>query len=263
MSVSPNVQKFRREIASDLFTLIKLLKTLTTCTCDPTPIYNAAKKLEDFTRTPKVKESHTVDYDFWGYNINRVVFQFNHVPRNTYPEKAYNMRLELDINLVADYKNYGNYADPFKHLEFNIVVRGDLITDTTESMDLICSYHLDRHLREKDDRDPEEVHPDYHFQFGGHKLEKNGRNFGCSLMLDSPRIVHYPLDIILGVDFVLANFFGKDWREIRRKGDYVSLVRKYQNAFWRPYAHAKASMWPSYGAACGWSPIQIWPNLLN
>ena len=88
-------------------------------------------------------------------------------------------------------------------------------------------------------------------------------DFGNSLILDSPRIVHYPMDIILGVDFVLANFFAEQWREQRKDGEYINLVRDYQSFFWKSYAHTKASHWKPFNQEnIQWNPLSIWPNLM-
>src|SRR5690606_22254631 len=111
------------------------------------------------------------------------------------------------------------------------------------------------------DNDPNDCHPIYHLQFGGRKLEKKYLDFGNALILDTPRVVHYPMDVILGVDFVLSNFFSASWRKLRQDGEYVNLVRDYQSYFWKPYAHSNASHWKPFAQhEISWDPVSILPQ---
>jgi hypothetical protein len=260
MPVSQQVQKFRLDRASELSQFARVLKKLSNC--DTYPIDNAAKMLSDFNYVPKLNAADQINYDYWGYEVKDLTFYFENVPRHTHPENPINLSLSLGVKLIADVNDYQKIVDPYKHLEVNIVVSGTYVADG-KSIELVTSFHLDRHLTGPGDNEPEEVHPAYHFQFGGRKLEKKFRDFGNALILDSPRIVHCPMDIVLGVDFVLSNFFPLLWKKMRQDGEYVNLLRDYQASFWRPYAHTKAYNWKPYDEALvKWSPGLIWPQLI-
>jgi hypothetical protein len=261
MPVSEEVKNFRLNRASELDQFARVLKKLDNC--DPYPLNNAASKLRDFSYVPKIEQSDTVNYDFWGYEVSDLTFYFASTPKHAHPENPINLSLSLSTKLIADVKDFNRICDPYKHLEINIVVSGTY-SKSGNPIELVTSYHLDRHLSIPGDNDPEEVHPAYHFQFGGRKLDKKFRDFGNALILDSPRIVHYPMDIVLSIDFVLSNFFPLLWRKMLKDGEYVNLVRDYQQYFWKPYAHSKAYNWLPYNEqTIQWQPILIWPQLIT
>jgi hypothetical protein len=260
MSVSDEAKGFRLERASELTQFARILRKLGNC--DPYPLDNAAKMLTDFSYVPKINQADPINYNFWGYELKDLVFFFENVPRHTHPENPINLSLSLSVRAIADLQDFQKIVDPYKHLEVNIVITGTHISDKGP-IELITSLHLDRHIVNEGDNEPNEVHPAYHFQFGGRKLEKKYRDFGNSLILDSPRIVHYPMDALLSVDFILSNFFPSLWRQMRLEGEYVNLIRDYQAAFWKPYAHTKAFNWIPYdGTIIKWSPLVIWPQLI-
>lgn len=263
MALSQKVKAFRLERASELDQFARVLKKVDIC--DPSQIFEAVKQLRDFDYVPKIEQDIPINYDFWGYDIGNINFYFTQLPRHTHPENATNLCLSLSVKLIADYKEFQTICDPYKHLEFNAVVQGGYTNkETNISHELITSYHLDRHFIKEGDNDPEDCHPIYHLQFGGRKLEKKYRDFGNALILDAPRVVHYPMDIILGVDFVLSNFFPIIWKKLRQDGEYVNLVRDYQSYFWKPYAHSNASHWkPFTPQEVNWDPVAIWPQLLT
>jgi hypothetical protein len=261
MPVSEQVLGFRRNRAAELEQFARVLHRLGIC--EPYPIYEAAKQLKDPEYVLKVSNDDRIDYNYWGYTISNLAFPFNKTPRHTYPEKVINLGLNLSIKIICDFEDFEKIKDPFKYLEFNIYLSGTHLVQDGTQKEVVSSLHLDRHLTSPEDYEPDEIHPIYHFQFGGRKLDKKFKDFGNSLILDSPRIVHYPMDAILGVDFVLANFFPNQWRELRKDGEYINLVRLYQRYFWKSYVHTKASHWkPFEQNAVEWDPILIWPNLI-
>jgi len=262
MAINQRAKAFRIDRASELDQFARVL--LKSGICDPSQVFEAAKQLRNFDYVPKIEQDDPVNYDFWGYDIGDIVFYFENLPKHTHPENATNLSLTLSVRVIADYNEFQAICDPYRHLEFNIVVKGGYFNkETKQSHELITSYHLDRHLFKEGDNDPEDCHPIYHLQFGGRKLDKKYRDFGNALILDAPRIVHYPMDIILGVDFVLSNFFSSAWRTLRQDGEYVNLVRDYQSYFWKSYAHSNASHWKPFAQQnVNWDPISIWPQLL-
>jgi hypothetical protein len=129
--------------------------------------------------------------------------------------------------------------DPLRKLGVNIVVgatylKGDTIAEAT------CSWHLDRHTGNV----AQYFHPMYHINFGGSHMENLPTNFGNLLLLNSPRIIHPPLDIILSCDFVIRNFYSKaNSSNVLNNVHYKFLLKKARARYWQPYARAMASEW--------------------
>jgi hypothetical protein len=262
MAISESVKNFRLNRASELDQFARVLQKLGNC--NPYPINDAANQLRNFGFVPKINQSDPINYDYWGYDISGLTFYFEDVPRHTFPENPFNLSLSLAVKLIADFSDFGKLSDPYKHLEVNIFVSGTHINGEGRSIELITSFHLDRHISTPNDNEPEESHPIYHFQFGGRKLQKKFRDFGNALILDSPRIVHHPMDIVLTVDFVLSNFFAAHWKKMRKDGEYVNILKEYQESFWKPYAHSKAYNWLPYNQGLvQWPPVLIWPQLIT
>lgn len=259
MAVSAQLKAFRRDRASDLDRFARILSKIPNCNVGT--IYQAVDQLKDFTFVPSAP-NEALNYNYWGYNVSNIEFYFESTPRHTHPEGISNLSLSLDVKVVADFNDFKLIKDPYKHLEFNIVIKGNTYEDE-KTKEFITSIHLDRHITSESDGEPEDVHPIYHLQFGGRKLEKEYRSFGDFLIMDSPRIVHYPMDVILGVDFILSNFFSGYWRQMRREGEFMNILREYQEFFWKPYAHSKASHWNQFDSSqIDWNPTFIWPQLV-
>ncbi len=113
------------------------------------------------------------------------------------------------------------------------------------------SWHLDKHIRNEDDSDGEGkglVHPEYHFNMGGFGLTKDSEtNYGNVLVLDAPRLMHPPLDIVLTIDFVLRNFYGTRLMNLLKSKQYLNIVNRAKRRLWRPYFLALAdSFEPTY-----------------
>lgn len=245
----------REEMASDLLLLAKLLEKHY---LDTGNIRKAASQLKEVNFVPKIQQKDDVNYNYLGYDVSDINFFFINPPSHTHPDGLENITLHFDINLIKEYtrdRTY-TYSDPLKHLEFNIVVIG-----FKDGKEHIISYHLDRHPECIDD--PIEAHPKYHFQFGGRKLDKRGKDFGQSIILDSPRIMHYPMDIVLGIDFIVSNFFPEVWRELKKENDYVSIISEYKNKFLKPYFCSLANHWNGMiNGESSWNSEQICPQLV-
>lgn len=66
---------------------------------------------------------------------------------------------------------------------------------------------------------------------------------GRTLLLDPPRLMHPPMDGILAIDFVLANYAGSAWKALREDPQYTNLIVPQFKRFWKPYFDAVASSW--------------------
>lgn len=247
-----NVLLYRANLASDLLALSKHLEKHGINTGG---IRTAVSQLKDSTRVDKIKQSDPVDYSFFGYVVNNIEFFFTTPPSHTHPENLENISLKFDITLIGQFEENYSHTDPLKHLEFNLVVIG--FKDKKEH---IISYHLDRHP--EGENESKEAHPKYHFQFGGRKLDKKNKDFGQSIILDSPRVMHYPMDIILGVDFIVSNFFPDTWDKLKKDGDYVSLISDYRDKYMKPFFCSLAGSWTGMlNGTAQWNSQEICPQI--
>ncbi|MBW4970792.1 hypothetical protein KZY98_10010 [Croceibacter atlanticus] len=249
--IPSEVRLYRQELASDLLKLSSLLEK---CYLNTGQIRRAASQLKSES-VFKISPADEIDYTMIGYNINGIVINFDDVPNHTHPEEIENLTLNFDIKLYSNYTKDYNHDDPLRHLEFNIVVTG-FVNDE----EYITSYHLDRHP--EGENETSESHPKYHFQFGGRKLDKRNREFGQSIILDSPRVMHYPMDLILGIDFIVSNFFPEKWAQLKKENDYVSLVKEYKDRMLRPFFASITNHWTGLlNGNSNWSDIEICPQL--
>lgn len=101
------------------------------------------------------------------------------------------------------------------------------------------AWHLDFH---ETNLSESFAHPKFHFQFGGKKLRESIKEPNASLnagelfLVDAPRLIHPPMDIVLAVDFVAGNFIGvKFWKKLRNLPLFVNLHRRSEELLWEPY----------------------------
>jgi hypothetical protein len=109
------------------------------------------------------------------------------------------------------------------------------------------SWHLDKHIRTKyheEGRGKGFIHPEYHFNMGGFALTKEESfNYGNVLLIDTPRILHPPLDIVLSIDFVLKNFYGVRVLNLVESRAYKRIIDGAKRRLWRPYFITLAHHW--------------------
>lgn len=104
-------------------------------------------------------------------------------------------------------------------------------------------WHMDYHVMPGNP--PTYMHPDFHLHHGGKKIA-NLNTYGNLVILDAPRVMHHPLDVILGIDFVISNFFSAiQWQKLRAKKEYHRIVEMAQENWWKDYYLALNSYWES------------------
>ncbi|PRX57368.1 hypothetical protein [Flagellimonas meridianipacifica] len=203
-----------------------------------------------------------IDYaNSWGYEIPnlQIIFTQSNPTLEIFPKEVSINSINIASKVIGNFTREDYAEDPLSHLEFNLTVQGiDKSGDT-----YISSWHLDR---QPDKSDSISAHPAYHFQYGGKRLSLPNNAYGRHLVLDSPRLVHPPLDIILGVDFVLSNFFGEQRQNLCAIRPYTTSVSNIQRLIWRPYTHSVARNWPGYpddDSRFEWECVSIYPQILN
>ena len=267
MTISSEIMKSRKKLATDLRKLQAIIYEYFP-TAEISSFESAITELRNNERVPQVPGIET-DTNLWGYTLSRMIFNFEKVPRHTTPDNCKDLKLILDIKVVGNCDDLKTMKDPFKWLEFNIVIEGTKFIEK-EPIIMITSYHLDRHIKYEEDGNTEYPHPLYHFQFGGRKLKYyyDPIDTGNLLVFDGPRVTHYPMEAILGIDFILSNFFPHVWAKMKTESsEYVNLIEEYQEMILKPYFHTYASQWLySFEKLANdkfWNPNIICPQLFN
>lgn len=182
--------------------------------------------------------------------------------RLSHKTSARNLKLFFDLEIECDSTNFVGNKDPFKKYSFNIVIKGS--DKNNASSELIYAIHFDKHnFKEQEEGNaPNQAHPAYHFQFGGNKLEDEEKlDSGRVLFLDAPRIMHHPMELILGIDFILSNFFPNIWNKIKPLPRYKKILKKYQKDFILPYFKSVVEHFE--GTPTMWNTQEIYPQLVQ
>lgn len=262
MSIPKAVRAKRKSLASQLTRLGNLLFKTEICD-DITPITDAARDLnsENLIVNPLTEAG---DRNLWGYEIRDLSLKFRHNPKHLMPKDIHDLTLQLNVSVYGEILDSIRINDPFIYMGISIVLIGDRAIKRedgeVEVIKVISSFHLDRDK----DTDSEEPHPSYHFQFGGRNmrdLKKNEESYGHLMVLDIPRINHYPMEGILAIDFVLSNFFHKTWGKLIQNGEYLNLVAEKQDLCIKPYFQALANKWSFNKTVIDWDFHSILPQL--
>lgn len=186
----------------------------------------------------------------WDYSLSRFVFPDKTFKEcdigKTKPTTADGFKITISIKLNG-LINKSDDDDPIEHLDVNLVIESSL---ADKSAGPSCAWHLDSHppkdkTAKTTSSDGAFAHPRYHWQFGGKKIWEIADNsfYGNHLLLETPRLPHPPLDIILAVDFVLANFYGHVWQQLKDDDEYIKYIKIAQEIYWRPYFNSINSYW--------------------
>ncbi|WP_457746955.1 hypothetical protein [Sulfurimonas sp.] len=244
-----NHEEYILQMASDIETLAGLLSTYK---IETTGMYSISGNL---------KKNKSLKYKLSPLRIE--IDNNEKFPKKlSHQKSAVDLVLFFDINLEGNYEGLLGDNDPFNAFSFNIVIRGKNKNNLTSK--LLYSIHLDRHnLKEEEEGNkPGQAHPLYHFQFGGNNLKEGERDHGQALFLDSPRIMHHPMEFILGIDFILSNFFPTIWNKINKTIKYKKIVMKYQKDFIQPYFKSIANSFDSNVPQL-WNAQKIYPQLVE
>jgi len=179
----------------------------------------------------------------WGYKSGKVTLQLatNSV---VCPERVQSLTCSLEIE-VNGYVRAGKTAVPtLDDFEWGIT-RTSMNLEFTGMTDPNAEawsqyWHLDTHVDGPEANPPDEAHPMFHLHFGGQRMadrrQTKANCWGQMLELRGPRFAHPPMDLVLALDFILANTTGPRWKnEFCKDKDYTSVVCNAQHRFWKPY----------------------------
>lgn len=98
------------------------------------------------------------------------------------------------------------------------------------------------------------------FSMGGDQMDEIADSLGKVLLLPAPRMASPPMEAVLCIDFILSNFAGNEWRNLRDDRTYEKLLQEAQFRLWKPYVDRLASWWsgPKQEKA---EILELWPHL--
>ena len=208
-------------------------------------------KICDFRQLEKINStSNKVDSSHWDYSISKLEFKNIHLERHLRPSFITNKlkdrkgtsKLILSVACSCDISSKTNtIVDPIHSLATKILINFEHWEKDPEDLKVAqCCWHLDKHDATKK---TQTSHPLYHYEFGGTEISKSENfNYGDFIIIDAPRIMHPPMDIVLAIDFVIKNYYkNDDHKVLTEQAQYKKNIRNAQLRIWRPYAILLAS----------------------
>lgn len=267
MVIDEKTKKIRKDLANDLTKFYRFIQPFLGSKIEH---FNYQKALTTLLndKVGCINKEHQPT--FWNYKIDKIVFKLNSdIPKNKLPTSVSDLKLTVNIDVSGD-TNKEVEKDPFQTLALNFTIEGDFICDKTDTVKkALTTFHLDRHICNNDDNEPVEPHPFYHLQFGGKNLiDEYGDKIdtGGLLVLETPRIAHHPMEIILGLDYLIFNFYPNIRKRLMNGNqEYRRLVEKYQDKIIKPYFFSIASNWEkslnNFCVAPNWTPTSLNPQI--
>lgn len=153
------------------------------------------------------------------------------------PEIKHN---KLDLFLTLKYEYHFNQTDLEKTIQdyaLDLQIKGVQKNATSQHF---FEWHQDVQSKKQDvSKKYRFIHPFYHFHAGGTFLKPKGS--GSLLQLDSPRLPHPPMDIVLAVNFILCNFFNTQEKSLQKQmkilddSCYQNLLERAAKRVYKPY----------------------------
>jgi len=236
----------RAELSKELLDLARILEARGICS-DVGPLRAAAN------------QCRASGGDHWQYDITGLLIPLPNAVV-TLPPGAAGVSCRLNLRAHGLCSRVNGILDPMDNLSMSLVLDTSI---SASQHPLLQSWHFDRHIG--NDQSPF-AHPRYHFQYGGGQLQRHANSCGLEffeglLFLEGPRIAHPPLDGILAVDFIISNFGGPEWANLRNEISYMRLIEQAQARCWCPYASATSSRWSKTKTTPPWTPVDVWPQL--
>tara|TARA_R110002049_G_scaffold172266_1_gene339089 strand:+ start:868 stop:1572 length:705 start_codon:yes stop_codon:yes gene_type:complete len=185
-------------------------------------------------------------------DANNIVFTIDKKISGTIPSEIELIEVIFTHKCEIDYNRDVITNDLISVYDFQIQIKAY----DSDCKEYINWWHLDKNIPSSS---PKFTHPYYHFQIGGNAMEMV--NSGEVVFLGSPRLPHPPMDLFLGIHFIINNFFSsKDYKFVKEllendiyKGIIINAQKRvwdnYFNSFNTPNAHLdfnKSNVFPLY-----------------
>jgi len=244
MAVSKSTMHFREERAIQLEQMADLLERCIG-NIDTSPIYKASGQLRDESKILPLKGG-IINPDVWGYDIDDFEITLDTL-KHVKPTTITGGKIILNLKLRANVNAWNDMNDPFLEMNFNVKIKG--VGDKVYHF----GFHIDRHDLTTT---PDEPHPVYHIQYDINPNHSKEFDYGSVMYVDTPRLLHCPLDFILGISFLTSNFFPTAFLLLNEERGFVKLNEEYQIKIWKPYFHTLADNWkPFQPGNITWKPV--------
>lgn len=157
-------------------------------------------------------------------------------PSNMRPTNLIKLVAIITVETTCKQMNEIDIDHVFNNYRFNVVFKG---YGANKDEYYYSSFHLDY--------DPSNssnfIHPWFHLTYGG--INVKNVDHGELMILPAPRIPVWPMDFILGLDFILSNFLDQERynKEFIADSNYRSALKKAQDSIWRPYILSISHHW--------------------
>jgi len=243
MAVGSRFMHFRNERARELGLMADLLDKYLSGEVSTYPIHNAIAHLRDNTTIPQLKNQQAND-NIWGYDIEDFEIPIETI-KHVKPNDITKGSASLTLKIRADINKWNSFEDPLIELGFNVVIKG-IGTKVYH-----FGFHIDKHIA----GDAAEPHPIYHLQYNLNPTKLDEPDLGALFYIDTPRIMHKPLDFILGITFLTCNFYPTAFEVLCNDNVFNKLNKQYQESIWKPYFHTLANHWkPFEQKSIVWTP---------
>ncbi|MCM1218782.1 MAG: hypothetical protein NC548_30220 [Lachnospiraceae bacterium] len=156
-------------------------------------------------------------------------------PANMRPNNIIRLVAIITVETDGKHVNEADIDHMFNNYLFNVIFMG--YGQGKEEY-----YYSSIHLDYESSNSSGYIHPCFHLTYGG--LGVKNIDHGQLMVLPVPRIPIWPMDFILGLDFILSNFLNKEeYKGLIADSYYRSALRKSQDSIWRPYILAVAHHW--------------------
>ncbi|MFA8300551.1 MAG: hypothetical protein ACEPOV_10345 [Hyphomicrobiales bacterium] len=258
MSIPKNVMHFRKQRAQEIRRFADKLESYIGNGISVS-LYKAVNQLNDENYIPPYRDEkgyEKIDSNFWGYSIENIELGIT-ADRHLKPRELISAKASLSISIVSNYTDWEKIKDPFYELSFNVTIKG--INPKSNDGAHYFGFHIDRH---HESQASEEIHPVYHLQYNLNPRKDENFDYGGTLNMDSPRFLHYPVDLILGLTFLIGNFQPENYQKLIEDREVKKIIKEYQNSIWKPYYTVMANHWGGNGMAMEWDQNVICPYLL-
>lgn len=199
-----------------------------------------------FVKNPEVLHNISIvkNRDSFTYSINDpefLIFQKFDIERHSIPhglekinEEEIDKQIKLNVLFEERFELVNEYDDRVLRLGLNLLIEVKYFIGDDLS-ELYSGWHFDK----GECGISEFSHPIYHCTYGGKSLKPFGKELGRLFSNAGPRIVHPPLELILGVDFIIKNYYKKEkHQKISEDPRYIGIVNRAHFYYWLPYSMA-------------------------
>lgn len=193
--------------------------------------------------------------NIWGYSVEDIEIDIL-ADRHLKPKGLINAKAIVSVTVAANFNSWSNLVDPFYEMSFNVTIRGN---NPTKANINYFGFHIDRH---HESQVSDEIHPIYHLQYNLNPLKKDEFDYGDALYMDAPRFLHYPVELILGLTFLIGNFQPDNYKKLIEDRTVKKIIQDYQENIWKPYSFTMASHWGNNISDIEWDKNIICPFYL-